>query len=180
MEQQCLFCEIASGQTPSYKVYEDQAVLAFLDRNPGTRGHVIIIPKKHYMSVFEMATDEYTYLFGIVRQVAIMVMKAMKAEGINILYSAGAQAGQRVPHVFIHIIPRYKEDKVAIGWEPLKLSEEDLQSIMQQIHQQYPSQGQPVEQAPIQPLPQQPQPAPEPTPEPEEPIELEEDIPRYW
>ncbi|MFH0956981.1 MAG: HIT family protein [Candidatus Aenigmatarchaeota archaeon] len=103
----CLFCRIASGEIPSKKVYEDGAHFAFLDINPRNPGHVLVIPKKHYLTILDMPPREAGALFESARIVADAVKRGAKADGLSLVQSNGKAAGQVVAHVHVHIIPRY-------------------------------------------------------------------------
>ncbi|MDK2891762.1 HIT family protein [Methanohalophilus sp.] len=106
----CLFCKIASGDIPSYKIYEDDFVIAFLDINPVSRGHTVVIPKIHIGSFTEMKPDDAARLFASVNRVTKKLLKALDAPAANVGLNNGKIAGQIVPHVHVHIIPRYEND----------------------------------------------------------------------
>lgn len=110
MAEQCLFCSIIAGKIPSKQVYEDSFVVAFLDINPRNPGHTLVVPRKHAATIFEMDNKEVGNVFQSVRNVAIKVLNAMRAQGVNILQSNGAAAGQIVPHVHFHVIPRFTNE----------------------------------------------------------------------
>jgi len=138
-EGQCLFCVVASGQIPSKKVYEDAETMAFLDINPRNKGHTLVITKKHYETLMDMPEGEAERLFGIVRKVAIAARDAVDAGGINIGQNNGKMAGQMIPHVHFHVIPRFETDKVKVGAEallpPIKLEEAEMNKIAKDIRE---------------------------------------------
>jgi histidine triad (HIT) family protein len=105
--EECLFCKIAGGEIPSDKVYEDSKFLAFLDINPRNPGHTLVIPKKHYETILDMPDGELGDLLLMVKKVASAVKESMKADGISVGQSNGRAAGQVIPHVHFHVIPRY-------------------------------------------------------------------------
>jgi len=107
MEEECLFCKIAMGDIPSQKIYEDGEHMAFLDINPRNPGHALVMPKKHYETILEMPDVEAGELFKLVKKIAIAVKKGMKADGISIGQSNERAAGQVIPHVHFHVIPRF-------------------------------------------------------------------------
>ena len=113
MKNDCVFCAIAAGEIPSFKVYEDELVLAYLDINPFTRGHTLVIPKAHSANLLE--TDEATLAAVIarVRKVAAHLKAAIPCDGFNILQNNGAAAGQTVMHLHFHIVPRYGSEPIA-------------------------------------------------------------------
>lgn len=106
----CLFCKIISGEIPSQKIYEDDAVLAILDIAQTTKGHTLVMPKKHYENVLEMPEDEYTVLMLQVQKLAQKIVANLEANGVNILANTNEAAGQTIPHAHVHIIPRYDEN----------------------------------------------------------------------
>ena len=113
MKNDCVFCAIAAGEIPSFKVYEDDLVLAYLDINPFTKGHTLVIPKAHSANLLE--TDEATLAAVIarVKKVAAHLKAALPCDGFNILQNNGAAAGQTVMHLHFHIVPRYGSEPIA-------------------------------------------------------------------
>jgi len=112
--EDCLFCKIAKGIIPCDKVYEDSDTLAFLDINPASEGHTLVITKKHYKNIMEISDDELSKLIISVGKVSKAVEKAMNADGINIIQNNNTAAGQAVPHIHFHIIPRHDSDGISI------------------------------------------------------------------
>ncbi len=106
----CLFCKIIEGKLPCFKLYEDNVVIAFLDIFPVHPGHVLVVPKKHSVDIFD--TDESTLkqMIGVAKKIAPAVLKGAKAAGINLGMNNKPAAGQEVPHAHLHVIPRYEED----------------------------------------------------------------------
>ena len=113
MKNDCVFCAIAAGEIPSFKVYEDDLVLAYLDINPFTKGHTLVIPKAHSANLLE--TDEATLAAVIarVKKVAAHLKAALPCDGFNSLQNHGAVAGQTVMHLHFHIVPRYGSEPIA-------------------------------------------------------------------
>lgn len=106
----CIFCKIISGDIPSYKIYEDDETLAFLDITQTTKGHTLVIPKKHVRNVLEMTPDEAATLFSKVPVIAANLVEKLGASGLNILQNNEVIAGQTVFHAHVHLIPRFSED----------------------------------------------------------------------
>lgn len=106
----CLFCKIVAGEVPALKIAEDENTLAFLDINPSSPGHTVIIPKKHYTRLDEMPVDEVEALFGFIFELSKVVRSALGTTDCNIGINNGHLAGQEVAHVHFHIIPRYQND----------------------------------------------------------------------
>jgi histidine triad (HIT) family protein len=106
----CLFCKIVAGEIPSHKVYEDDFVYAFLDIYPCSEGHTVVLPKQHFSKFTEMNEKEASALFSSVNTIAKVVENTMEIKGSNIGMNNGLVAGQTVPHVHVHIIPRNEND----------------------------------------------------------------------
>lgn len=107
---ECIFCKIISGSIPSYKVYEDEFAFAFLDIYPCSEGHTIVLPKKHVERFTKMSETDASDLFSSVNIISKAVCKAFDLDGMNIGMNVGEVAGQSVPHVHVHIIPRKEGD----------------------------------------------------------------------
>jgi histidine triad (HIT) family protein len=110
MTEDCLFCRIIEGKVPSEKVYEDTAVFAFLDVFPASEGHTLVAPKKHFSKFTDMDAESVASLFEATRKITAAIEEAFSAEGSNIGINDGKVAGQEVPHVHVHVIPRRKGD----------------------------------------------------------------------
>ncbi len=107
MKNDCVFCAIAAGEIPSFKVYEDDLVLAYLDINPFTVGHTLVIPKAHATGLLDTPPELLKEIIVRVQKVAAHVKAVLPCDGFNILQNNGAAAGQTVPHVHFHIVPRF-------------------------------------------------------------------------
>lgn len=118
MKNDCVFCAIAAGEIPSFKVYEDELVYAFLDINPMSFGHVLVIPKAHSADL--VSTDDAVLADVIVRvkKIARHVVEKLGCDGFNLLQNNGAAAGQTVRHLHFHIIPRKDGDTLAFDSKP--------------------------------------------------------------
>lgn len=106
----CLFCKILNKEIPNYTVYEDENVLAFLDIFPCSKGHTVVITKKHFENLWDMNVETFQAVAGGLRAAAGRVQAKLKPDGMNIGINNGPVAGQAVPHVHWHIIPRYDGD----------------------------------------------------------------------
>jgi histidine triad (HIT) family protein len=106
----CIFCKIINHEIPNYTVYENENVLAFLDVHPCSKGHTVVIPKKHAADISELSDTEWQVLMQGVREVAKKVDEVIKPAGMNIGINNKPAAGQAVPHLHWHIIPRYEND----------------------------------------------------------------------
>ena len=106
----CIFCKIIAGEIPNYTVYQDDNVLAFLDIHPCSKGHTVVIPKKHFANLWDMSTETFDLMAAGLRAAAGRVQARLKPDGMNIGLNNGRAAGQAVGHVHWHIIPRWEGD----------------------------------------------------------------------
>ncbi len=115
MKNNCVFCAIAEGEIPSFKVYEDELVLAYLDINPFTKGHTLVIPKVHTAGLVDTPDETLAAVIARVKKVATHLKDALPCDGFNILQNNGEAAGQTVMHVHFHIVPRYGMEELAFA-----------------------------------------------------------------
>ncbi|VVB66195.1 HIT domain protein [Candidatus Gugararchaeum adminiculabundum] len=132
-EKDCLFCKIVRGEVPSCKVYEDEHFIAFLDLYPANKGHTLVAPKKHATGLLEIPPKEAERLVDVVQKVARSVKNATKADGFNVLMNDGKAAGQIIFHVHFHVMPRYGDDKMRIGWERQIYKEGEMEEYRRKI-----------------------------------------------
>ncbi len=127
-KQQCLFCSIVEFQTPQYRIYEDNHFIGILDINPASKGHVIIIPKKHYKFINEVEED-----FSIpIKKIVNKIYEVFQTD-VSIIINNGDKAGQKLPHTSISIIPRYENDNINLEWQANKASEEELKELSEKL-----------------------------------------------
>ena len=131
-DDNCIFCKILSGDIPSTAVYEDDSFRAILDVNPAARGHVIILPKNHAANIFEITDEDVSKIMVVAKKIATALKKTYDCDGVNILQNNGEAAGQTVFHLHVHVIPRFKNDTVDIGWKQGEMPE-DLTAIAEEI-----------------------------------------------
>lgn len=122
----CIFCKIAAGEIPSATVYEDDDLRAILDLGPAAKGHTLVIPKSHSDNLLSVEPDTAAKALKVISKTANAIKEALGCDGINVVQNNGEAAGQTVMHLHFHIIPRYKNDSVNIGWQPMKPSNEEL------------------------------------------------------
>lgn len=128
----CIFCKIVEGVLPSNKIYEDKNVLAFLDIAPVHPGHVLVIPKKHFANMEEIPENLLVDLIKIVKKIGLAVKKGLNYEGYNIQENNDPIAGQIVPHLHFHIIPRIEEDGLKL-WPQKEYSKGEAEKIQNKI-----------------------------------------------
>jgi len=106
----CVFCKIIKKEIPNLTIYEDDSILAFLDIFPHALGHTVVVSKKHFENLWDMSVEDFQILSAGLRAAAGRIQAKLKPDGMNIGINNGQIAGQAVPHVHWHIIPRYKND----------------------------------------------------------------------
>jgi histidine triad (HIT) family protein len=133
MSDDCIFCKIIEGEVPCHKVYEDENVLAFLDTNPVSKGHTLVIPQEHVDDIH--GAEEMEYMWDAMVEVSNAVKDAFGAEGVNIAQNNGAKAGQEVFHLHFHITPIYDGDELDITYNrsDLEEGEEVVESIRDRL-----------------------------------------------
>ena len=128
----CIFCKIIAGEIPSYKVYEDEQVLAFLDINPVNPGHTLVVPKKHLANIEEADEETLCRIMRIVKKVGESLKKKLGAPGYNVQENNDPAAGQVVPHLHFHIVPRLEQDGLAL-WPQKQYEENEAVEILNKI-----------------------------------------------
>lgn len=123
----CIFCSIVQKEIPSHQIYEDDLVIAFLDINPTSLGHTLVVPKEHCDSFLDCPDKVRNHVFEVAQKLANKMEKALHCDGINILSNVHEAAGQSVSHFHVHLIPRYKDDQEIIHFhETSDIDFEDL------------------------------------------------------
>jgi histidine triad (HIT) family protein len=114
----CLFCKILAGELPSTIVAEDERTVAFMDVNPATRGHALVVPRRHARDLLTIDDADLAACAAAAKRLAGRAHEALGASGVNVLNSCGAPAWQTVFHFHIHVIPRYEGDPLRLPWVP--------------------------------------------------------------
>lgn len=130
----CVFCKIINGEIPSYKVYEDEDVLAILDISQATLGHTLVMPKIHTQNLFDASSETIKKVFEVVGMLSKKIKTNLNCDGINVLNNNGEMAGQTVQHLHIHIIPRYSNDSFNIHFPNNSLSIDEFTSLLKKIN----------------------------------------------
>lgn len=132
-EPDCLFCRIAAGEVPSTVVHDDDRTLAFMDINPATRGHALVIPRAHARDVHDISPDDLRAVAAMAQVVAGRAVQRLGAAGVNLLNSSGAAAWQTVFHFHMHVIPRYEGDPLRLPWVPAQGEMDDIAAAGAQL-----------------------------------------------
>ena len=130
--EECLFCKIVKGELPSSKIYEDEDTLAFLDIFPVNKGHSLVISKEHYENIFDVPEESLSKISSVMKNVADAVKKGVNADGISIAQSNGKDAGQVIPHIHFHVMPRFKDDGLKL-WPQGKYEEGEMDKFKEDI-----------------------------------------------
>lgn len=132
-DENCIFCKIIGGEIPSVKLYEDEDFVIVLDVGPASLGHALILPKEHYANVFEMPEELLAKCVNLAKVWGEKLVKALHADGLNLVQNNGIAAGQTVFHYHLHMIPRYDGDNVGELWTPGELTDEMKQEILEKV-----------------------------------------------
>ena len=114
----CIFCKIVAGELPSQIVDEDERTIAFMDISPATRGHALVIPRRHAKNLLEIEPEELQAVAVTAQRLAKRITERLGADGVNLLNSCGSTAWQTVFHFHVHVIPRYADDPLRLPWKP--------------------------------------------------------------
>lgn len=129
----CIFCKIAGGEIPANKVYEDQDIVAFLDVNPASKGHTLVVTKEHFQDFARVPKNLLSHAFLVAQLVSQACLKELGADGVNILTNVGQAAGQSVFHFHVHVIPRYANDAIGLPFVPRALPSDQLPLLASSI-----------------------------------------------
>lgn len=137
MSDDCIFCSILDGDVPSRTVYEDEDVFAFLDVNPLSRGHTLVIPKAHHGRLADLPDEVADAVFGRLHRLAPAVEAAVDADGVTLGVNDGEAAGQEIPHVHAHVVPRFEGDGAgaihSLRWDRPDLSDGELDAVRDDV-----------------------------------------------
>lgn len=115
-ETDCVFCRIVAGEAPAHRIHETDQCLAFLDAAPAGPGHTLVVPKAHRETLVEAGPDTVGTVFNVAREVAAAVEATISPDGLNIVQSNGAAAGQEIDHLHVHVVPRWNDDDIHLSW----------------------------------------------------------------
>ncbi|MBR5127433.1 MAG: HIT family protein [Roseburia sp.] len=128
----CIFCKIIAGEIPSYTIYEDEEFKVFLDINPASKGHALIVPKEHYANIYDIDEEVVARAMKLAKKLATRMTKVLGCDGFNLLQNNNEVAGQTVFHFHMHLIPRYenaKANKDILVWNHETFSPEEFAEI---------------------------------------------------
>ncbi len=122
----CLFCQIAAGDVPATVVAEDERTLSFMDIQPATRGHALVIPRAHAADLYEIGDDDLLACTAAARRLALRARDGLGADGVNLINACRPAAWQTVFHFHIHVVPRYADDPLQLPWTPEPGDEDEI------------------------------------------------------
>ena len=125
----CLFCKIISGDIPSNTIYEDEIVKVFLDINPTSNGHFLIVPKKHYTNIEDIDLETLKYINEVAKKIYKKLKEKLNCEGLTLVQNNGL--GQEVKHYHLHLVPRYTNDEIIMN--PNKELLESIEDVMKKL-----------------------------------------------
>lgn len=129
----CIFCKIVEGEAPARVVYEDESVMAFLDINPASEGHTLVITKRHYEDVYDVPKRELKRIIAVIKELAMVYRKALNVRAVNVIHSSGKAAQQDVFHFHVHLVPRRKNDGINLWYAEKKFAKKDFEIVLNKI-----------------------------------------------
>ena len=129
----CLFCKIVAGDITSTRVDEDERTVAFMDINPATRGHLLVIPREHATDLLEVPDADLEACARMAKRLAQRIVDRLGADGVNLLNSCGEAAWQTVFHFHIHVIPRYADDPLRLPWVPAPGDRDEIATTAERL-----------------------------------------------
>ena len=128
-ESDCIFCKILAGELPGEVVDEDEHTVAFMDINPWTRGHAVVIPRRHAKNLYEIEDEDLERTIVAAKRLATRMRDALRCDGINVLNSSEPAAWQTVFHLHLHVIPRYDDDPLRLPGQPREPEDGELAEV---------------------------------------------------
>ncbi|MEG0806133.1 MAG: HIT family protein [Lachnospiraceae bacterium] len=134
-KENCIFCKIVNGDIPSRTIYQDDLFRVILDISPATKGHALIIPKKHYDDLYDLGETEAKAIFPLAQKLVKKMTEILHCDGFNVMQNNGEVSGQTVFHFHVHLIPRYENDKnrEKLLWNHEDFSQEELDTVLEAL-----------------------------------------------
>jgi histidine triad (HIT) family protein len=133
MAEDCIFCKIVAGELPSEIVREDEHTVAFMDINPWTRGHALVIPRNHSPNLYEVGEDDLRHTSSAAKQLALRMRERLRCDGVNLLNASEPAAWQTVFHFHMHVIPRYDDDPLQLPVRPQQAAQAELTEVASEL-----------------------------------------------
>jgi histidine triad (HIT) family protein len=129
----CLFCGIVAGEVPAQVVDSDEHTVAFMDINPATAGHALVVPRTHAADLFEISDEDLEHTIVAARRLARRMKTALSPDGFNLLNSCGSVAWQTIFHFHLHVVPRYEDDPLELPWVPEPGDMDEIATVAERI-----------------------------------------------
>jgi histidine triad (HIT) family protein len=129
----CIFCKILAGEIPATIVDEDERTIAFMDINPATRGHALVIPREHSADLLSVNPEDLAAVALACQRLATRMRERLATDGINLVNSCGAVAWQTVFHFHVHVVPRYADDPLRLPWVPAPGDSQEIAAAAQEL-----------------------------------------------
>ncbi len=133
MAEDCIFCKIVAGELPSETVQEDDHTVAFMDINPWTRGHALVIPRDHSRNIYDVDEEALRHTAAAARRLSLRMRERLGCDGVNLLHACEPAAWQTVFHFHIHVIPRYDDDPLRLPGSPMQVDSEQLAEVAAEL-----------------------------------------------
>jgi histidine triad (HIT) family protein len=125
----CIFCKIIAGELPSQRIDEDERTVTFMDINPATRGHALVVPRRHAKDLLEISPEDLAATALAAQRAARLIHERLEPDGVNLLNSRGEAAWQTVFHFHMHVIPRYHDDPLRLPWKPAPGDTDEIAAV---------------------------------------------------
>jgi histidine triad (HIT) family protein len=135
MPDPCIFCGIVAGEVPGQIVDSDENTIAFMDINPATRGHALVVPRRHIADLVEISDEDLASTMLAARRLMLRIREVLEPAGFNILNSCGSAAWQTVFHLHIHVIPRYEDDPLQLPWVPGPGDSDEIAAVAEDLRE---------------------------------------------
>lgn len=132
-DSDCLFCKIVAGEIPAVKVHEDEMTMAFMDSSPGTRGHLLVVPREHVADIHAITETDLGAVARTAQRMAGRIVERLGADGVNVIQNSGAAAWQSVLHYHVHVVPRYQDDPLRLPWTPAPGDPDEIAAVAKEL-----------------------------------------------
>ena len=133
MAEDCIFCKIVAGELPAEVVDQDDHTLSFMDINPWTRGHALVIPREHSRNLYEIDDEDLARVTAAAKRLATKMRERLGSDGANLLNSSETAAWQTVFHFHMHVIPRYEDDPLRLPGAPQQVDQDELRAVAEEL-----------------------------------------------
>ena len=133
MADDCVFCKIVAGELPSERVDEDEHTVAFMDLNPWTRGHALVVPRNHSRNLYEIDDEDLRHAVTASKRLALRMRDRLRCDGVNLLNACEPAAWQTVFHFHVHVVPRFTDDPLRVPIAPEQADPADLAAVAAEL-----------------------------------------------